>query len=121
MPSTDAIPVDPSNQQQWQAWDGDEGSYWAANADHYERSLDAYHEAFFAAAAITPTDRVLDIGCGTGQTTRHAASRVVDGSALGVDLSRAMVEVARARAAAAGLNNVSFLQADAQIHQFEPA
>ena len=74
-----------------------------------------------AAAAITDTDRVLDIGCGTGQTTRDAARAATRGSALGVDLSAGMLEHARRRAAQEGVANASFEQVDAQIHPFPPA
>jgi SAM-dependent methyltransferase len=119
--STDHPAVDPSNTQQLRAWDGNEGAYWAAHPDHFERSLDAYDEAFFNAAAIGVHDRVLDVGCGTGKTTRMAGRAAAAGTALGVDLSSAMLEVARQRAAAEGLDNVSFEQADAQIHPFTPA
>lgn len=115
------VDVDPSNREQLRAWDGDEGAYWAAHADHFERTLDGYDEATFAAASIDPHDRVLDIGCGTGKTTRDAARLAPKGFVLGVDLSSAMVEVARRRAADASLSNVRFEQADAQIHPFEPA
>ncbi len=44
-----------------------------------------------------------------------------DGSALGVDLSSQMLDFARRRARTEGVTNASFLQADAQIHPFEPA
>jgi SAM-dependent methyltransferase len=120
MTSTDALPVDPTNTEQLRAWDGDEGAYWAAHPDHFERSLAEYDAAFFAAAAIAPGDRVLDVGCGTGGTTRTAARAAQPGAVLGVDLSAAMVDVARRRAAAEGLGNVRFEQVDAQIHAFEP-
>jgi SAM-dependent methyltransferase len=79
-----------------------------------------YDDGFFGAAAIATGDRVLDIGCGTGSTTRHAARAASAGTVLGVDLSSAMLEVARARAAIEGLHNVTFEQADAQIHAFAP-
>jgi SAM-dependent methyltransferase len=118
--TTNAVPVDPTNVDQLRAWDGEEGAYWAAHADHFEQSLVRYDEPFFAAAAIGPADRVLDIGCGTGRTTRDAARAAAAGSALGVDMSSAMLEVARRRAAYEGLDNVRFEQADAQIHPFEP-
>jgi len=121
MTTTGAVPVHPMNAQQLRAWDGDEGAYWAAHADHFERALAAYQEGFFAAAAIGTGDRVLDVGCGTGHATREAARRASSGSAVGVDLSSAMLDVARKRAAADGLTNVRFEQADAQIHPFEPA
>ncbi len=117
---TTTVPVDPSNVEQLRAWDGDEGAYWAAHPDHFARALGAYHDAFFAAAAIEATDQVLDVGCGTGHTTRHAARMAPSGSALGVDLSSAMLEVARLRASDESLTNVRFAQADAQIHPFDP-
>jgi len=120
MSTTNELPVDPANREQLRAWDGDEGAYWAAHPDHFERALDRYDEAFFAAAAIRATDRVLDIGCGTGKTTRAAARAATAGSVLGVDLSSAMLTVAQQRAADEGVDNVRFEQADAQIHPFEP-
>lgn len=121
MTTTEHVPVDPSNVEQSRAWDGDEGAYWAAHPDHFERSLEAYGDAFFASAAIAADDRVLDVGCGTGGTTRIAARTASAGSALGVDLSSAMLEIARQRAATECLNNVRFERADAQIHPFSPA
>jgi SAM-dependent methyltransferase len=117
--TTNSVTVDPSNVEQLRAWDGGEGSYWAANADDYDHALAEHHRVLMAAAAIADADRVLDIGCGTGQTTREAARAATVGSALGVDLSSAMLGEARRRAAAEGLTNVRFEQADAQIHPFE--
>ena len=118
MNDTSAVLVDPANRDQVQAWDGDEGAYWADHADYFDRSVAAYHQRLLAAAAIGRTERVLDIGCGTGQTTRDAARAAPRGSALGVDLSARMLEVARRQAAVEGLANVEFEQADAQIHPF---
>ncbi len=111
----------PSNREQAMAWDGDEGRYWAAHADRFDESLRAYQPTFLAAAELSPDDRVLDVGCGAGQTSIDAAQVATAGSVLGVDLSGAMLEVARQRASAAGLANVQFVQADAQVHPFEPA
>jgi SAM-dependent methyltransferase len=116
--ATSAVPIDPSNREQLQAWDGDEGAYWATHAEYFDRSVAAYHHKLLATAAITDTDRVLDIGCGTGQTTRDAARAAVRGSALGVDLSARMLDYARRRAVDEGLTNASFEQVDAQIHPF---
>jgi SAM-dependent methyltransferase len=112
------LEVDPTNTEQAQAWDGDEGAYWAAHPEHFDQTLGSYHEEFMAAAAIKTGDRVLDIGCGTGQTTRQAAQAAVGGSALGVDLSARMIELARRLAAEERVANAVFEQADAQIHPF---
>jgi SAM-dependent methyltransferase len=121
MAATDSVPVAGSNTEQLRAWDGDEGAYWASHAEYFDRSVTAHHERLMTAAAIQGADRVLDIGCGTGQTTRDAARAAVQGSALGVDLSADMLAQAERCADEEGLANASFVQADAQIHPFEPA
>ncbi|MGR7026807.1 class I SAM-dependent methyltransferase [Geodermatophilus sp. URMC 62] len=113
------VDVHPANAGQLGAWDGAQGAYWAAQADRFDRSVARYDAAFLAAADLRPGERVLDVGCGTGRTTREAARRT--GSALGVDLSSAMLEVARRRAAEEELTGVRFQQADAQVADFPPA
>ena len=113
------LKADPSNTAQARAWDGDDGAYWAHNAEHFDRSMAALHVPFMAAANLTAHDHVLDIGCGTGQTTRDAARVASSGSALGVDLSLRMIDHARHVAAREGLVNVSFEHVDAQIHPFK--
>jgi SAM-dependent methyltransferase len=120
MPGTAEIRVAETNAAQLTAWDGSEGRYWAAHADSYDEAVAGYRQAFLDIAAVGPSDRVLDIGCGTGQTTRDAARIAASGAALGVDLSAAMLEVARSRAEVEDVPNASFLQADAQVQPFEP-
>jgi SAM-dependent methyltransferase len=121
MPELATLRVDPSNIDQARAWDGDEGAYWAARAEHFDRAIGAYHARFMAAAEVSPSERVLDVGCGTGQTTRDAARLTHDGFALGVDLSGRMIELARRLAAEQRLANATFEQADAQVHPFPRA
>lgn len=116
--TTSGLRADPSNAEQAKAWDGGEGAYWAAHAEHFDRTVAAYHLPFMDAAAIGTGEQVLDIGCGTGQTTRDAARRAASGGALGVDLSAEMIALARRLATAEGLRHARFEQADAQIHPF---
>src|SRR5262245_31211574 len=111
--------VDPANAEQSRAWNDDEGPYWVEHADDFDRAISEHHGRLLAAAAIEPAEHVLDIGCGNGQTTRDAARAARAGRALGVDLSAPMLDYARRRAAAEGVTNVAFEQADAQIHAFE--
>jgi len=107
------------NTHQAEAWNGYEGAHWAGHQTRYDNLNDAANEPLLAAARIKDTDSVLDIGCGNGRLTRLAAGR--GASALGVDLSVPMLERARASAAEEGLDNVSFVQGDAQVYPFPEA
>ncbi len=86
----------------------------------YDAELRLYNEHFRTAARVGPSDRVLDIGCGTGLSTREAAVAAVEGSTLGVDVSAPMLEQARQLSREQGLANITFEQADAQVHPFPP-
>jgi SAM-dependent methyltransferase len=97
------------------------GEHRVRYADLFDAEVRLHNERFRAAAGVGPRDRVLDVGCGTGQSTREAARAAVAGSALGVDLSEPLLEVARRRSDEEGLRNVAFQQADAQVHRFPPA
>jgi SAM-dependent methyltransferase len=114
-----AIDIHPANREQLRAWDGAEGAYWAAHADRFDRSLARYTGAFLETARIRPGERVLDIGCGTGQTTRAAARMAAGGAAVGIDLSSTMLDVARRNAERERLSSVRFVHGDVQVHPFE--
>jgi SAM-dependent methyltransferase len=86
----------------------------------YDAELQSHNAALLPACAIRSHEHVLDIGCGTGQTTREAARLAATGSALGVDITEPMIVRARALAAAEGLHNVRFELGDAQVHGFLP-
>jgi SAM-dependent methyltransferase len=86
----------------------------------YDAELQSHNAALLPACAIRSHEHVLDIGCGTGQTTREAARLAAAGSALGIDITESMIVQARALAAAEGLQNVRFEHADAQVHSFPP-
>ena len=87
----------------------------------YDAELRLHNELFRAAASVGSRDRVLDVGCGTGQSTREAARAAVTGSAVGVDLSAPMLERARQLSDDQGLSNITYQRADAQVHRFPPA
>ncbi len=109
-----------ANVDQAAAWNGPEGEGWASDWEIFDRSIAFYQERLAEAAAVTDGERVLDVGCGNGQSTRQAAAATPSGSALGIDLSGPMLERARSLAAEEGLTNVEFVQGDAQVHPFEP-
>jgi SAM-dependent methyltransferase len=77
--------------------------------------LGAHGEVAISGLPPQPGDRVLDLGCGFGDTTRRLAALAgPEGSAVGVDVSAPFVELARSEAAEAGAANVEFRLADVQ-------
>jgi SAM-dependent methyltransferase len=110
----------PANEAMRQAWDGPEGAQWSELAEGFERASTEHRTVLLHAAALTVGEDVLDLGCGNGALTLQAGAAVAPGRAVGIDLSSAMLANGRARAAAAGRDNVSFVHADAQVYAFEP-
>jgi SAM-dependent methyltransferase len=103
--------------------------YWATEGARQYQDYGGANEALFSpfgqvmldAARLKPGDLLLDVGCGYGASTLEAAKRVApSGRVVGVDISAAMLEPARHRVAAAGVDNIKLLEADAQVHPFEP-
>ncbi|MEU3555370.1 class I SAM-dependent methyltransferase [Streptomyces fragilis] len=105
-----------ANTAQAQAWNGHEGSHWAAHQDRWDAVNAGFDQPLLTAAAIRSGERVLDIGCGAGTTTLLAARAATPGDALGLDLSAPMLERARTRATEEGITDVSFEHGDAQVH-----
>ncbi len=102
------------NSEQIRDWDGPVGERWAAEQETLDQLTAPYGEAALKAADARRGERVIDIGCGCGDTSLTLARAVeADGAVLGVDVSGPMLDVARRRAAAAGLRQVRFEQADA--------
>jgi SAM-dependent methyltransferase len=84
----------------------------------YHAELRLLNEVLRGSYGIQRHERVLDIGCGAGQTTREAARLAAGGRALGVDVSAEAIARAREQARAEGVRNVNFEHADAEFHPF---
>ena len=108
------------------------GGWWASghsigsvssptSLDFYDIELRAHHEHLRAAYGIRPGDEVVDIGCGTGLTTREAARAAAPGRVVGIDVSERMLERARQVTVAKRLDNVRYELGDAEVHRFDPA
>jgi ubiquinone/menaquinone biosynthesis C-methylase UbiE len=70
---------------------------------------------------VTPGARILDVGCGWGDTAIVLARKTGPrGEVLGLDCVEQFLEDARRRAAAAGVDNVTFVTADVERYPFEP-
>jgi ubiquinone/menaquinone biosynthesis C-methylase UbiE len=106
------------NQKQFEAWNGGESVHYVDHVDRYDRQLSPFTEALLEQVRLTSPRSLLDVGCGCGALTL-AASGVAD-SALGVDISVSLTEVASERARIARIDNVEFVVADAQTHAFAP-
>ena len=67
-----------------------------------DRIVAPFGDAALKAAAPQPGERVIDIGCGCGDTSIEIARLVGEaGAVLGIDVSQPMLEVARSRGASA--------------------
>lgn len=100
-------------------WNDTAGKVWADVQGPLDRQLKPLGRAAMAALKPKAGERILDIGCGAGETTVELAERVAPGGTVtGVDISRPLLEVARRRGGAEG---VTFVEADAQTQAFEPA
>jgi ubiquinone/menaquinone biosynthesis C-methylase UbiE len=77
------------------------------------RLLDRITRSFLTDAGIAPGMTVLDVGSGAGDVAFATADLVgPHGRVIGVDLNPAILETARARAAAEGRDNVEFIAGD---------
>lgn len=107
------------NAAQIEYWNEVSGPKWARLGDRIDQHIAPLGARALEWAAPKADERVLDIGCGCGQTSFALAERVgADGSVLGIDISGPMLEVANARLEREGVSQLSFLQADAQTHDF---
>ncbi len=93
----------------WEKWDG-----------MLDRNMAFVNYRLVGDARLRPGQQVLDLGCGTGYPALLAAQAVgKEGSVLGLDLADEMLDVARRKAGALGLSNVTFERADAARLPFD--
>jgi SAM-dependent methyltransferase len=93
-----------------EAWSGDRVTRWLRLAEGLERQLEPVSTLLFGAAALRPGEAVLDVGCGTGPTTRAAAEHVgPSGRVTGLDISPEMLGAA---AVVPGGDGIEWVEAD---------
>jgi SAM-dependent methyltransferase len=111
--------ADTANTAMQRHWNEVAGPRWVARAGLQEaRNIEVAH-LLEAEAAPRPGERVLDIGCGTGATAIPFARAVTPGgNVTGIDISEPMLGQARHNIAQAGAQNITLVQADAQVHRF---
>jgi SAM-dependent methyltransferase len=108
------------NREATEAWSGPLFECFVQYRDLVAGGLGAHGEAALAAHPPRPGDRVVDLGCGFGDTTQRLAGLIgSDGDALGVDVSEPFIEIARKEADEAKVANVRFAVGDVQTTEFE--
>ena len=109
-----AMPQSP-NQEAIEAWNTVLFDKFAAFRHTLTAGLSSHGDAALSRHPPAPGARVLDVGCGFGDTS-IAIGRLVgpSGRVLGVDCASNFINSARADAAAAGTTNVSFAVRDVE-------
>jgi SAM-dependent methyltransferase len=108
------------NREATEAWSGPLFECFVQYRDLVAGGLGAHGEAALAAHPPRRGDRVVDLGCGFGDTTQRLAELVgPDGGALGIDVSEPFIDLAAKEAEEAGVANVRFAVGDLQITEFE--
>lgn len=106
------MPAD--NSEQIAEWNGALGQRWVAMQREIDRIVVPFGDAALKAAAPQPGERVIDVGCGCGDTSIEMARIVGEaGVVLGIDVSQPMLEVARSRGALANCAHLAFRDGDA--------
>jgi ubiquinone/menaquinone biosynthesis C-methylase UbiE len=116
MSTTESSTAAEENEEAVRACDGPLFDRFVRFREIVTTGLGAHGEAALDLAPPATGERVLDIGCGFGDTTQRIAGLVgADGEVVGVDAARQFIEVARREAEEAGVRNASFDVADVQV------
>jgi len=109
-----------ANEEALEAWDGVLFDRFVKFRDLVTTGLGAHGEAALKVHPPSAGERVLDIGCGFGDTSQQIAELVGEtGSVLGVDVAPRFIEAARTEAEQAGVGNVEFAVRDVEVTQFD--
>lgn len=96
-------------------WNNATGRTWAMLHERLDRQIAPIGRAAMRRAGFGPGDKVLDVGCGCGETSLDIAGQVAPGGVTGLDASATLLEIAREAARGQGVSNVRFVQGDAQV------
>lgn len=107
------------NAKQYEEWNSATGRRWLERHEAVDRQIASFGRRAMDRTDIKPGERILDVGCGCGETTFELVDRVgASGFVTGVDISRPLIETARKRAQELARANVRFEEGDAQTFPF---
>lgn len=105
-----------TNEEAVEAWSGVLFDRWVALRDVVAGAIAPFSNEAYRLCAPQPGERVLDIGCGLGETTLQLGELVgPDGEVVGMDSGERFIETARSEAEGAGADNVSYFVGDVQM------
>jgi ubiquinone/menaquinone biosynthesis C-methylase UbiE len=112
--------ISPANAEAIEAWDGPLFDRFVKYRHIVVEGLKKFGDDAMRMYPPPAGARVLDIGCGFGDTTQQLATLAgPDGFAVGVDAAPRFIEAARSEAAGAGVGNVRFEVMDVELASFD--
>lgn len=109
-----------ANADQIEYWNEVSGPKWVNLQEDLDAQLGPLQDGLLKIANAQTGEVVIDIGCGCGASTLALGEAVgADGNVTGLDISAPMLRHARVRAQSAGLDQVSFVEGDAQVYDFK--
>jgi SAM-dependent methyltransferase len=109
------MPPSSPNSEQMDYWNASAGQTWAQFHEQLDRQLSPLGSEALRALAPRTGERIVDIGCGCGQSSLDLARRVGPrGSVVGIDISSPMLAIARERELPPPTVRPAFRQLDAQ-------
>jgi ubiquinone/menaquinone biosynthesis C-methylase UbiE len=108
------------NADQIAYWNSAVADRWARRQAEIDAMMAPFTDALLGAANLGPDGpwRILDVGCGSGETTLMAAQ--IGHELTGLDVSTSLLELAKSRAEKAGMTGVNFFLGDASRLFIDP-
>ena len=105
------------NDEQFEFWNEGIGKKWVEEDDSMNERLSILTKELFLRSKINRDDKILDIGCGGGQTTFEASEMVGEnGYVIGADISKILLDLAKSKYA--NTKNLEFKYCDVQNYEF---